>query len=30
MRDYTTAMIEGVSMAVKDLNEKIVKEINKI
>lgn len=30
MKDYTTAMIEGVSMAVKDLNEKIVKEINKI
>ncbi len=30
LNDYTTAMIEGVSMAAKDLNEKIVKEINKI
>ncbi len=30
LKDYTTAMIEGVSMAAKDLNEKIVKEINKI
>jgi hypothetical protein len=30
LKDYTTAMIEGVSMAVKNLNEKIVKEINKI
>ncbi len=30
LQDYTIAMIEGVSMAVKDLNEKIVKEINSI
>ncbi len=30
LKDFTTAMIEGVSMAIKNLNENIVKEINKI
>ncbi|HUJ16577.1 MAG TPA: hypothetical protein VL197_01155 [Nitrospirota bacterium] len=30
MKDYSTAMTEGLSMAIKDLNEKIVKEINQI
>jgi len=29
LQDYTVAMIEGVSMAVKNLNEIIVQEINK-
>lgn len=30
LSDYTIAMIEGVSMAVKDLNEKIVRAVNRI
>jgi len=30
LEDYTTAMIEGLSLAIKDLNENIVKEIDKI
>ena len=30
LQDYQTAMIEGVSLAIKDLNENIVKEINKL
>ena len=30
LKDYTIAMIEGVSMAIKNLNEKIVKEIDRI
>lgn len=28
--DYTVAMIEGVSLAVKDLNQRIVREINRL
>ena len=30
MKDYTIAMIEGLSLAVKDMNEQIVREINQI
>jgi uncharacterized lipoprotein YmbA len=30
IEDYTTAMIEGLSLAIKDLNERIVKGINEI
>lgn len=30
LQDYTTAMIEGLSMAVKDLNEKIVNDVNQL
>jgi hypothetical protein len=30
LQDYTITMIEGVSLAVKKLNEKIVQEINAI
>ena len=30
LKDFTPAMIDGLSLAIKDLNEKIVKEINQI
>jgi hypothetical protein len=30
MEDYTTAMIEALSLAIKDLNENLVKEINSL